>query len=232
NLKRLPCCILNYEQLLVLDVRNCGSLEYLPQGLGRLTNLQVLLGFKPCKLSESRGCRIGELRSLIRLRRLSLQLSHGDEIGDDEVSALLNLQELLFLTISCFDCHDVGLVSKLDKLSPPEQLHKLSLRFYPGKITPVWLNPISLPMLRYLSVISGNLEKMHESFWGVESTVWKIEGLEFEALTDLNANWSMVSRVMPSLKILNVSWCPELDSFPVEDAGFRGGVWKREDESS
>lgn len=232
NLKRLPCCILNYEQLAVLDVSNCGSLEYLPQGLGRLTNLQVLLGFKPCKLSQSRGCRIGELRSLIRLRRLSLHLSHGDEIGDDEVSALLNLHELLFLTISCFDCHDVGLVSKLDKLSPPEQLHKLNLRFYPGKISPVWLNPVSLPMLRYLSMISGNLEKMHDSFWGVENTVWKIEGLECEALSDLNADWSMVSRVMPSLKILNVSWCPELDSFPVENAGFRGGAWKREDESS
>ncbi|KAL2552824.1 Disease resistance RPP13-like protein 4 [Forsythia ovata] len=232
NLKRLPSCILTYEQLAILDVSNCGSLEYLPRGLGTLSNLQVLLGFKPCKLSESRGCRIGELRSLTRLRRLSLQLSHGDEIGDDEVTALLNLQELLFLTISCFDSHDVDLVSKLDKLSPPQQLHKLSLHFYPGKISPVWLNPSSLPMLRYLSMISGNLEKMNESFWGAENTVWKIEGLKFEALSDLNADWSMVSQVMPSLKILNVSWCPELDSFPVEDAGFRGGAWKREDESS
>ncbi|ONI01643.1 hypothetical protein PRUPE_6G150700 [Prunus persica] len=80
------------------------SFKYLPKGLGRLSNLGVLLGYKPTKSKQLEDCRI-------------------------------------------------------DKLFPPQQLHELSLKFYPRKISPAWLNPISLPILRYLSISSGNLAK-------------------------------------------------------------------------
>lgn len=85
-------------------------------------------------------------------------------------------------------------------------------------------------MLRYMSIISGDMKEMHENFWGDRSTAWKIEGLMLEALTDLRMEWSAVNRVMPSLRILKASWCPELESFPIEDAGFRGGLWKKEEQ--
>ncbi|XP_071915410.1 disease resistance RPP13-like protein 4 [Coffea arabica] len=232
NLNMLPSCIVAFEKLVVLDVSNCGSLEYLPKGLGRLSNLEVLLGFKPAMPVECGGCRIAELKSLSRLRRVDLRLTHGDEIGNDEVDALVNLQELQFLTLNFFDSHDDDLFLKINKLLPPRQLHELSFKFYPGKISPEWLNPRSLPMLRYLSIVSGSLAKLNDSFWGLGNMVWRIEGLKFEALSDLNEEWSMMHQAMPSLKILNVSWCPELESFPIEDAGFRGGVWKKEEQRS
>ncbi|KAI5323371.1 hypothetical protein L3X38_032443 [Prunus dulcis] len=83
------------------------SFKYLPKGLGRLSNLEVLLGYKPTKSKQLEDCRI----------------------------------------------------AKLEKLFPPQQLHELSLKFYPGKISPAWLNTISLPILMYLSISSGNLAK-------------------------------------------------------------------------
>jgi hypothetical protein len=227
NLKVLPPYLTKFKKLRVLDVSHCGSLEYLPKGLGRLSNLEVLLGFRPARASQLDGCRIAELRKLSRLRKLGLHLVWVDEIGDSEVSALVNLQQLQFLTISCFDSHGSGLVDKLDKLYPPPELHELCLQFYPGKLSPAWLNPISLHMLRYLWISSGNLAMMDEAFFGENNSAWKIEGLMLESLSDLEMEWKMVQQVMPSLKIVNASWCPNLVSFPIEDVGFRGGVWAK-----
>lgn len=227
NLKVLPPYLTKFKKLRVLDVSHCGSLEYLPKGLGRLSNLEVLLGFRPARASQLDGCRIAELRKLSRLRKLGLHLVWDDEIGDSEVSALVNLQQLQFLTISCFDSHGSGLVDKLDKLYPPPELHELCLQFYPGKLSPAWLNPISLHMLRYLWISSGNLAMMDEAFFGENNSSWKIEGLMLESLSDLEMEWKMVQQVMPSLKIVNASWCPNLVSFPIEDVGFRGGVWAK-----
>ncbi|KAB1201961.1 Disease resistance RPP13-like protein 4 [Morella rubra] len=229
NLKTLPSYIVNFKKLKVLDVSHCGSLDCLPKGLGRLSNLEVLLGFRPARSSQLEGCRIGELRNLTKLRMLALQITRAEEIEDNEVNALVNLQELQYLSMSCFDCDGSDLITKVDKLFPPRQLQELCLEFYPGKISPMWLNPISLPLLRFLSISSGNIAEFHQSFWGPDNAVWKIEALMLDSLSDLGMEWSVVQRVMPSLGIVNVSWCPELESFPVEDFGFRGGVWKKEE---
>lgn len=227
SLKSLPSYITNFKTLRILDVSHCISLDCFPKGLGRLSNLEVLLGFRPARSSQIEGCRIAELKNLIRLRTLFIHLTRDDEIGDDEVNALVNLQELQFLTISCFDCHGNGLVEKLDQLCPPRELHELCLQFYPGQESPVWLNPVSLHMLKYLSISSGNLKRLHESFRGEDNTVWKIEGLMLESLSELEMEWTMVQQVMPSLRTVHVSWCPNLVSFPIDDVGFRGGVWTK-----
>ncbi|WCJ24998.1 Disease resistance RPP13-like protein 4 [Euphorbia peplus] len=227
NLKSLPRCLITFKKLRVLDANHCGSLEYLPKGLGRLSNLEVLLGFRPARASQSEGCRIAELRNLTRLRTLGLQLTHGDEIEDDEVNALVKLQELQLLKISCFDSHGADLIGKIDRLYPPPELYELALQFYPGKTSPVWLNPMSLPMLRYLSISSGNVRRMHESFWGEDKRVWKIEALLVESLSELEMEWGKVEEVMPSLRVVSGNWCPDLASFPIEEIGFRGGVWRK-----
>ncbi|XP_022741664.1 disease resistance RPP13-like protein 4 [Durio zibethinus] len=231
NLKILPPYLITLKKLKVLDVSHCGSLECLPKGLGRLSNLEVLLGFRPAR--SGHGCRIGELRNLTRLRILGLHLTHGDEVGDSEVNAMVNLQDLENLSISCFGSHGSDLTSKLDKLYPPQQLHELSLKFYPGKISPIWLNPIALPLLKYLSISSGNLASMHQSFWGADNNfAWKIQALMLESLSDLEVQWPMLQQAMQTLRIVNVSWCPELVSFPIDDVGFRGGVWFKEEHKS
>ncbi|EXC35428.1 Disease resistance RPP13-like protein 4 [Morus notabilis] len=220
-LVQLPPSLEKLNNLQILDVSYCQSL--------RLSQLEVLLGFKPAKSNQPEGCQIGELKNLMKLRKLGLQLTRGDEIADTEVHPLVKLQELQHLTISCFDSHGDDIITKLDMLYPPQQLHELSLKFFPGKISPMWLNPISLPMLRYLSIASCNLSKMNQSFWGDDDTVWRIEGLMLESLSDFEEEWPRVTQVMPLLRVVSACWCPELVSFTVEDIGFRGGVWKKEE---
>ncbi|PIA46011.1 hypothetical protein AQUCO_01600345v1 [Aquilegia coerulea] len=228
NLKVLPSSITNLRNLIVLDVSHCGSLECLPKGLGRLSNLQALLGFRPARPDQSKGCRISELRTLARLVTLDLQLTHGDAIGDDEVDVLSDLQQLQVLTISYFGSHGTDLTQKINKLSPPQQLLELCVKFFPGDMSPSWINPVSLPLLRHLSISSGNLAKMNPSFWGNEKNVWKVEALMLEAMSDLQENWTSFQLAMPLLRVISISWCPNLSSFPIEDVGFRGGVWKKE----
>ncbi|XP_059440347.1 disease resistance RPP13-like protein 4 [Corylus avellana] len=227
NIKLLPSYIVTFKKLTVLNVSHCGSLECFPKGLGRLSNLEVLLGFRPARSSQEKGCRIGELKNLAKLRMLSIQITRADEIRDSEVNALVGLQELQYLSLSCFDSDGSDLITKVDNFSPPKQLHELCLQFYPGKISPRWLNPISLPELRFLSISSGNIAKFHQSFWGDDNIVWNIEALMLEFLSDLGVEWSMMQRVMPFLRIVNASCSPELESFPVEDSGFRGDEWKK-----
>ncbi|PKI72176.1 hypothetical protein CRG98_007445 [Punica granatum] len=227
NLRILPTTVATLKNLQVLDVAYCGSLRYLPQGIGNLSGLEVLLGFRPARPDQFGGSRVSELKKLTQLRKLGLQFTRGDEIGENEVDTLLNLQRLEFLSISCFDAHESDLITKLEKLSPPQNLHELSLKFYPGYTSPMWLRPESLPKLTYLSISSGNLAKMSQGFWGRERNVWKVRGLMLESLSDLAEEWSNFQAAMPYLRVVSVCWCPELESFPIEDVGFRGGVWTK-----
>lgn len=227
NLRTLPPYITALEKLTILDVSNCGSLKYIPKGLGKLSNLQVLIGFRPSKSSCLDGCRFAELKSMTQLKILGLRITQGEEIGDDEMDTLSHLRQLQFLTIDCIDSYSNDLGMKLDRLSVPQQLHELSLKFFPGELSPTWLNPTSLPHLQYLSISSGNLAHMNSLFWGNERTVWKIESLMLESLSSLEEDWTRVSLAMPSVKLLSISWCPKLRSFPVEDFGFRGGMWRK-----
>ncbi|KAJ4849455.1 hypothetical protein Tsubulata_013955 [Turnera subulata] len=94
SLKSLPSYLISFKKLRVLDASHSGSLECFPKGLGRLSNLEVLLGFRLAKSSQSEGCRIAELKNLTRLRTLGLHFKRDDEIGDDEENALVKLQEL------------------------------------------------------------------------------------------------------------------------------------------
>lgn len=235
SLKSLPPFVKNFQNLVVLDVSNCGSLHCLPKGLGMLSNLQVLLGFKPARM-ESEGSRLAELKTLTRLRTLGLQFTRADEIDKGDIDILIELEELQILTVSCLNSFESDLVYKLEKLCPPSKLHELSLKFYPGKISPTWLNPASLPVLQYLSIAGGNLTRLHESFWGSGNgngnVSWRIEGLKLDSLSHLNIEWEMIQQVMPSLRTVHGCWCPELKSFPIDGVGFRGGVWKKEDQNS
>ncbi|KAJ8419712.1 hypothetical protein Cgig2_018450 [Carnegiea gigantea] len=228
SLRSLPPFVMNFQNLAVLDIGHCGSLEFLPKGLGMLSNLQILIGFKPATTVNG-GSRIADLRNLVQLRILELQLTLADEIDDSETGTLADLEKLQVLAISCFKSSGSELITKLEKLCLPKKLHELSLKFYPGKMTPGWLNPASLSMLCYLSISAGNLVMLNENFWG---STWRIEGLKLDSLSHLNLDWKMIQQVMPSLGIVHASWCPELKGFPIDGVAFRGGVWKKEDRNS
>ncbi|KAG9456591.1 hypothetical protein H6P81_001099 [Aristolochia fimbriata] len=227
SLRTLPSEISTMEKLIVLDVSYCGSLEYLPKGLSKLTNLQALLGFKPSCIAN--GSQISELRSLTQLKTLEMRITRGKELAEGELTSLLHLQQLERLTMNCFGCYGNDLLVKLDQLCPPCHLRQLSLEFFPGEQTPTWLNPTSLPKLQHLAMSHGDFNRFHSSFWGTGASVWKLEGLVLESLADLEEEWSNVQQAMPSLRLLRVSWCPNLGSFPVEEVGFKGGFWMKDE---
>ncbi|KAK1259685.1 Disease resistance RPP13-like protein 4 [Acorus gramineus] len=229
NLKRLPSCITILENLIVLDMSCCGSLQCMPRGLGKLSNLQVLLGFKPSSPSCQDGCCLAELRSLSMLKTLELRITQAEEIADDELNALQDLEGLQHLIINCFNSYGPDLVEKLNRLSLPRRLHELSLKFFPGDRSPAWLNPMSLAELDYLSISNGNLSQMHPSFWGAERFTWGLQGLMLESLAELEVEWEKVHQAMPSLRMLCVRWCPNLETFPLDDVGFKGGMWRKEE---
>ena len=64
----------------------------------------------------------------------------------------------------------------------------------------MWLNPILLPELRFLSISSYNIVEFYQMFWGDDNIVWKIEALMLESLSDLRVAWSKMQQVMPSFE--------------------------------
>nr|ULP54380.1 ZAR1 [Ceratophyllum demersum] len=228
SLRRLPASITTLKRLTILDVSNCGSLEYLPKGLGELIHLEVLKGFRPSREDFLEGCQLEELRNHGKLRTLELQITRENQIKyDDDV--LFSLKELKFLTISCLNSYGDELVKKIDNLILPTGLYELSLKFFPGEESPSWLSPVCLPNLEFLSISFACFTRMNYRFWGGTDHSWSIVGLQMESLSDLEMTWSEIQNAMPFLKILEARWCPTLNTFPIDDVQFRGGIWRKEE---
>ncbi|KAL6009616.1 hypothetical protein ACLOJK_000044 [Asimina triloba] len=83
-------------------------------------------------------------------------------------------------------------------------------------------------MLQYIAILAGNFFHVKPSFFDTE----RLQGLLLESLSEWEEEWSSVHRAMPSLRNMSVSWCPKLEAFPIDDCGFKGGVWRWEEEAS
>ncbi|KAL4312490.1 hypothetical protein GQ457_01G005390 [Hibiscus cannabinus] len=225
NLQKLPSSITNLHKLNVLDIGHCPMIQYLPQGLGRLSNLQELSGFTVPSTAEKNGCRLGELRWLIKLKVLRVNINEDSHIAEEELIVLSNLQQLKVLSINTEGCEKEDTFRKLDRLSPPPHLEELYLRYYRGVTTPMWMNPKSLRELNYLCIENGDLQFVHPSFDGGETVTWKVEGLCLKFLARLQVEWALVHSVMPRIRYVEVSHCYMLKSFPCNIEKL--GVWRK-----
>ncbi|KAK8527306.1 hypothetical protein V6N13_085145 [Hibiscus sabdariffa] len=225
NLQKLPSSITNLHKLNVLDIGHCPMIQYLPQGLGRLSNLQELSGFTVPSAAEKNGCRLGELRWLIKLKVLRVNINEDSHIAEEELTVLSNLQQLKVLSINTEGCEKEETFRKLDRLSPPPHLDELYLRYYRGVTTPMWMNPKSLRDLNYLCIENGDLQFVHPCFDGDETFNWKVEGLCLKFLARLQVEWALVQSVMPRIRYVEVSHCYMLKSFPCNIEKL--GVWRK-----
>jgi hypothetical protein len=73
-----------------LDVSECYLLERMPKGIDTLDSLQVLKGFL-IGSSKNTPCRLGDLRSLKRLRRLSIYIGNDAEIQGGQLKGMSHL---------------------------------------------------------------------------------------------------------------------------------------------
>lgn len=189
------------EKLKILDVRCCPILS-LPPGLSKLTNLQELSGF-----NMSSGCHLHELRCLKQLVVLKIQLTSTSKIQDDELTVLSELNGLKLLSIDTKKCKWEEIFVKLDDLSPPPNLEELYIKYYGGKTTPKWINPASLPKLKYLCIEKGLISRIFSGFDLASDILWELEGLSLRYLHRLKSDWKEVLWLMPRIRYFELSYC-------------------------
>ncbi|XP_058096566.1 disease resistance RPP13-like protein 4 isoform X2 [Magnolia sinica] len=232
NLKRLPVSITTLEKLTAIQTDQL--LECMPEGLGKLSNLERLGYFSPV---NKNGSGISELKSLTKLRELWMEIKSVEEIEEGEWNVLSMLQHLQILSLDFggISVERDGVVRKIEgELSPPlKSLRELYLRNWPGERTPAWLSPTSLPNLQSLYIQEGGMREMVPRFWDSESGVWKVEVLVLHFLHELEEEWQRMRRAMPSLRLLNVYDCPKLKSFPFDVTDrVNEKKWRKEEEDS
>ncbi|KAF7842977.1 disease resistance RPP13-like protein 4 [Senna tora] len=198
NLEMLPPNIGPLRKLTHLDVSQCYLLESMPKGLEELTSLQVLKGFVIGN-SKKTPCRIGGLKGLKKLERLSIHIGSEAVIKDEdrEFDKLKDLTEVKCLKISC------GVVSNKLKdqvmkqpFSFPPSLEKLYLEGIPHEYMPEWLKPSKLQKLKKLYINGGNLQNLNYG----DASNWKVEILRLRHLKNLKIGLPEVKKIFPNLK--------------------------------
>ncbi|XP_037493078.1 disease resistance RPP13-like protein 4 isoform X2 [Jatropha curcas] len=202
--------IIYLKKLLILDLGSCDSLMFLPQGIGRLTKLEELSGFKLHRRENSQSCGLLELQNLVQLRVLRIKLSDESEILDNEWEALSRLEKLQVLAIDTENTKEPTNLQKLDRLKPPPGLEQVYLRHYRRNHLPEWINPKTLSKLQYLSIEFGDIKHFREE-------KWKLVGLCLKFLPLFEDDWKKLKQIMPSLCDVEVSNCPSLKNPPYED---------------
>ena len=216
KLKRLNPLITTLRKLIVLDVGFC-PLESLPQGLGKLSYLQELNGFKVTSPSKKNCCQLFELKGLRQLRVLRISVSDETEILENETNILFELKELRVLSIDAENCkrNTKEILDMLDKLAPPPSLQELYLRNYHRETLPIWVNPRQLSELQYLCIENGDLNTLTAETGDKNCHMpWNLEGLCLKFLTRLEVDWKELQKDLPLLRYLEVSHCYKLKDFP------------------
>ncbi|XP_058089265.1 disease resistance RPP13-like protein 4 isoform X2 [Magnolia sinica] len=236
NLKRLPVSITTLEKLTAIKIE-FQFLECMPEGLGKLSNLERLGWFSPV---NKNGSGISELKSLTKLRELRMEIKSVEEIEEGEWNVLSMLQHLqiLWLDFEGISVERDGIVKKIEgELSPPlKSLRELYIWEWPGERTPAWLSPTSLPNLQCLFIggREGRIREMGPRFWDSESGVWKVEVLVLYWIEEMEEEWQRMQRAMPSLRLVKVWECPKLKSFPFDVTvdTWKENKWRKEEEDS
>ncbi|WCJ32476.1 Disease resistance RPP13-like protein 4 [Euphorbia peplus] len=210
NLVKLNPSIISLRKLVILDLGSCG-LQFLPKGIGRLTHLQELSGFRVANQGNRQSCRFDELGVLRNLRVLRMNIGKDSEISRIEMDVLLKLEKLKVLSIDTEDCENEKISEMLNGLSPPSNLQELYLRRYRRESLPSWMNPEMLSSLRYLCLENGDLVQIEA---GENVSTWNIEGLCFKVLPNLRLDWKNLEKEMPFLRYAEVSGCFNLQNFP------------------
>ncbi|KAL5996661.1 hypothetical protein ACLOJK_007580 [Asimina triloba] len=189
NLDSLPPSITKLEKLIALFVVACEKLERLPKGLGKLSNLEQLM-------------------------QLILEISTGEQVGEEEWTPLQmpeSLQILILGFTGVTPACEAGIARKIDRplCHPLQYLKELYLYNCPGESTPTWLSPTSLPNLCHLCIWRGRIKNMGPEFYA-EGARWKLETLVLVNLEELEDDWAMIERAMPFLRQAHVENCLKL----------------------
>ena len=212
NLETLPDDIALFRKLTHLDVSECYLLERMPKGIDTLDSLQVLKGFL-IGSSENTPCRLADLRSLKRLRRLSIYIGNDAEIQGGQLDGLEKFSSLRCLTITWALPPSKSKVKSKSSSRPPDtperdrrgiplnappDLHKLDLRSIPQNTPPDGLNPNKLKNLKKLYIRGGELSSF--DFGGQDK--WTVQILRLNYLKKLTIDKPKLEQQFPHLLYL------------------------------
>ncbi|KAB8085255.1 hypothetical protein EE612_008028 [Oryza sativa] len=238
NLEKLSDSIGSLRKLQFLDVSECYLLDEMPEGIGSLEELQVLKGFLVGgATSKSNPCRLADLASLPKLRKLSISTGRRAlVVQEDELNKLQGCTALESLTITWGAAAAAQgpkrqLISGVEgsikgtsmgsELLLPPRLEKLDLRRTPMENLMHLLHPGNAENLKRLYIRGGKLK----SFGDVEG--WNVETLRVRFLKVLECDWERLRASFGKLRFLEMRECPNLTSWECDGEG----VWREDDDN-
>ncbi|KAG5234873.1 disease resistance RPP13 protein [Salix suchowensis] len=161
----IPENMVSLQKLTHLDISDCYMLDFMPKGLGSVTELQVLKGFVISNLKIKNAGTLDDLKGLPKLRKLSIYTAKKDLLDDSRKLKRINgfRQE-----------SNAAVIPYL-----PEHLVKLDLQCYPETKAPIWLSPGSLENLQKLHIRGGHLSALGRTHDGNDKWNVKIPRLNF-----------------------------------------------------
>ncbi|KAJ4717368.1 Disease resistance protein [Melia azedarach] len=229
NLAEIHPSITNLKKLIVLDLGFC-ALKYQPHGLGKLVHLQELSGFRVVNPAITRCCGLLELLKLEQLRVLRMSINNDSEISENELDVLSKFEKLQVLAIDAEECKENIVPEVLNKLSTPPNLKELYFKRYHHRTLPKWMNPRKLSKLKYLCLENGyvnNFKTSPEFYDHQDNSVsrWIFEGLYMKQMPNLELDWEILQRDVPSLNYAEICQCFKLQNFPYPTS--QPIVWKK-----
>ncbi|WRX18005.1 hypothetical protein QQP08_010492 [Theobroma cacao] len=219
-----------------LDTRHT-KLVRMPLGMGKLKGLRVLTDFV---FGEQNGSSISELGKLKNLRgRLAISnlqnvVCHRDA-KDANLKEKINLKELQLIWSKYYHTNDDSMHDReiLEQLKPHTNSKHLAIEFYRDTRFPEWVGHFSfsnllrgckfclvLPPLGQLSSLKSlsiqGLEVDFISFPEEELSVTDLTSLGLIDCKNLKSLPEQMQSLFPSLEILAIVNCPEIESFPKE----------------
>ncbi|RLN41232.1 putative disease resistance protein RGA3 [Panicum miliaceum] len=145
---QLPVNIIKLTQLRSLDLVG-SSVDVVPRGFGRLTNLRSLFGFPVHRDGEGQGwCSLEELAPLRKLRSLRLEGIEKVNVSYLAEKAMISsMEHLISLHLNCSKSISVDVTNSEEQfiqevykhLSPPHCVENIVMETYIGRRLPNWM---------------------------------------------------------------------------------------------
>ncbi|TVU01362.1 hypothetical protein EJB05_53188, partial [Eragrostis curvula] len=220
NLQVLTREVTKLHRLQYLDVSECYLLADMPEGLGKLSQLQVLKGFV---LASSRNaCSLRELPAITGLRKLTIAIGKKLKRAEAELAVLSRLTRLTSLKITwgmVSSSQDDGKEQSSVDDAPaafalPSALSKLELCCFPCPQLTDLVKPDGLQILKKLYITGGKLRDL-----GPPRTDNGVEVLRLRCLKHLRCDWAQLHGLYAQLRFVEAHTCPAAEHWPLDDNG-------------
>ncbi|XP_058084531.1 putative disease resistance protein RGA3 [Magnolia sinica] len=239
KLRKLPSGMRKMISLRHLEFEDSNGFSYLPEGIGRLTELRTLTKF--IVGGDNQGCKCGELKHLNHLQG-SLRITGLQNVRSRDEASEAELHEKQHLHALSLEYNDEDgeplddevkrMDNVLKSLQPHTNLKELEIWYYKGSMLPKWIgNPMlvkvklwhcthlkSLPELGQLKALQTlNIEKCPQ-LKSLPKELGQLKALQTLKIGSCPQLMSLPKELgqLKALQTLQISHCSQLESLPEE----------------